>query len=69
MLEPDKDCHEIRSESHSWRLKKNIILLYLYTFQEMIQELQQFNKCVYEYAVAAMKEDITFDDVPDEYKG
>ena len=37
--------------------------------QETVRQLQQFTELTYRYAVAAMKEDVTFDEAPDHFRG
>ena len=37
--------------------------------QETVRQLQQFSELTYRYAVAAMKEEVTFDEAPDHFRG
>ena len=39
------------------------------TPQETVRQLHQFSELTYRYAVAAMKEEVNFDEAPDHFRG
>ena len=64
--------------NHQWQLLSSSFLylcvLYGYMYvvcqpQETAHQLQQFTELTYHYAVAAMKEEVTFDEAPDHFRG